>query len=275
VVEVTGEFAYFSTDGQGLRQASLTGGTLLSTPLIKLETAARERVGKVVKVDYWRKEIRIDQPWPSGARQRVIEIGTLPGSGNDGYVTQYTVTRVEPDGANTKLTVLRGADYFLSRIKSLDAEKGLVNCAIGIPHERGELAGLRSNWAATNGMATRFWRAEVLPADYTKDIHPFKLTGAPVAADAFGTEKALRLWEYGPGDRVRQSTYVSVRRVDESIFEVDLDVDATIHLKATSAQISSDRKTWAPLQAKQDGAWLPLKIDSSTTSEGPVLLRIE
>ena len=45
------------------------------------------------------------------------------------------------------------------------------------------------------------------------DDGKFRLMGAPVKKDSFGKANALRLWEYGVGDTVRQSTFASVRRI--------------------------------------------------------------
>jgi len=274
-VEVAAEFAYLSMDAAGLRQASLTGGTLLASPQIRIDPAERERTGNVVKVDYWKKTAWLDRSWPESTRERVVEIGALPESGTEGYTTQYTVTRVRADGEKSALTFLRGADYYRSPIRSLDAAKGIVNCVIGTPHERGELTGLRRNWTATDSDAKHFWRAEVLPADYSKDIHPFRLTGAPVTAEAFGNENALRLWEYGPGDQVRQSTYATVRRLEENLFEVDLDVDTTISLKAASAKISHDRKDWTAARSEVEGGWIRIRMQLDKLDTLPIYLSIE
>lgn len=75
VCEVAGAFAYYSTDSGGLRQASLTGGTLLSTPEVRLKAARRERTGKVVKVDYAERRIWIDRAWPAFDRRSSLKSG--------------------------------------------------------------------------------------------------------------------------------------------------------------------------------------------------------
>lgn len=215
-MQVTGEFACVSTDKGGLRLATLVGGALLEAPGIKLQPAGRERTGKVVKVDYLAKTLWIDQPWPASARPSVFEIG------QPGHWSTYTALDVRPDGDLTRITVENGADYFRSAVEEVNAEKGTVRCALG--PTMGNRPGINKGWVASDDEATSFWRADVA-GDKT-----FKLTGGPVTKEAFGKAGVLRLWEYGVGDTVRQSTFASVRRVAPGQFELTADVDVTVTL---------------------------------------------
>ena len=64
-LKVAGEFAFYSTDAGGLRQATLAGGKRLEAAEIRLVAAAAERSGQVVRADYLTKRLWIDQAWPA------------------------------------------------------------------------------------------------------------------------------------------------------------------------------------------------------------------
>lgn len=213
---VAAEYAYLSTDKAGFRQAALAGGTHLAAPGIELRPAQRERVGKVVKVDYLAKTLWIDQPWPATTRPAVFEIGV------PNHWTTYTALDVRPDGNLTRITVENGADYFRSAIEEVKPEEGIVRCALG--PTMGNRPGINKAWVASDDDATTFWRADIV-GDKT-----FKLTGGPVTKEAFGKAGVLRLWEYGVGDSLRQTTFASIRRVAPGKFELSADVDVTLTL---------------------------------------------
>jgi hypothetical protein len=44
----------------------------------------------------------------------------------------------------------------------------------------------------------------------------------------FAPSEALRLWEYGVGDRARRSASVNLRRVGPNEYELTTDVDVTL-----------------------------------------------
>ncbi|MBM4030187.1 MAG: hypothetical protein FJ291_00190 [Planctomycetes bacterium] len=218
-VFVNADYAYLSADKEGFRQATLAGGTHLAAPGIELRPAQRERTGKVVKVDYLAKTLWIDQPWPASSRPSIFEIGV------PGHWTTYTALDVRPEGNLTRITVENGADYFRSGIEEVDAEKGTVRCALG--PTMGNRPGINKGWVASNDDMTTFWRADIIS---DKPANVFKLTGGPVTKEAFGKAGVLRLWEYGVGDTVRQSTFASLRRVAPGQFELTADVDVTVTL---------------------------------------------
>jgi len=261
-IQVAAEYAYVSTDAQGLRQAGLTGGSLLETAHVRLKPAVAQRTARVVKTDYLEKTVWIDQVWPAWkGRPRWVEIGTLPGSGSESYVTGYAVTSLRPEGpGQSAMTFLRGADYYRSTIKTVDPQKGLVTCLAAAPFAIMNLTGISRNFTATNEDMTRFWRADILPGDAADSAYPFKLSGDPVTEADFGRQRALRLWEYGPGDTVRQSTCVNVLRVASDMLQLDADVDVTLGLKAATVEISVDRKDWKPLTGNREGPWLIVAI---------------
>jgi hypothetical protein len=195
---VAGEAAFCSSDANGLRQATIVGGTLLEAPGVKLVPTQRERTGKVVKVDYLAKTLWIDEKWPAVAAEP-FEIGV------PGRTSTYTAVKVEPDGPRTRVVLDNGADFYRAQVEEVDEEKSIVTCALGITMTL--RPGIDKGWVVSGEAQTHFWRADYL------DNRQFQLTGAPVKKGSFGKANALRLWEYGVGDTVRQSTFASLRRI--------------------------------------------------------------
>ena len=249
-IAIAGEFACISTDADGLRQAALTGGTLLETPFVTLRPAAREYVGTVRKVDYLKKTMWIDQAWPAfdgRGRAFTFEVGT----GN--HWTCYTAVQVRPEKNATAITVQRGADYYLSRVKDIDEKTNTVYASLSFGSGREGIEatpGIDRDWVASNEEATKFWRAEYLSGDRSTNRFGFRLTGAPAKMSDFGRTKGFRLWEYGPGDTVRHSTSASIRRVEPGVFKLEADVGVIVALRGKSLAMSPDGKTWQALSVK-------------------------
>ena len=241
-MRAAGEFAFYSADSNGLRQATIAGGTLLDTPLVRIEPAVPERVATVTKVDYPARRLTIDGAWPSSELPLVFEIGT-PAAG---HMTTYTAARVEPAEGGTAITMNAGADYYRSAIEEIHPDGTLV-CTLKPLIEY--VSGCRRAWVASDDGATRFWRAECL------GNRTLRLSGGPVDRGAFGPQPVLRLWEYGAGDRVRHSTSVSLRRAEDGTFILERDVDATVRLRAARVDWSRDANRWEPLSGQQQGEW--------------------
>ncbi|NLC57689.1 MAG: hypothetical protein GX774_12690 [Armatimonadetes bacterium] len=258
---VAGEFAYYSVDAAGLRQAALTGGTLLEGPHLRLRTAARRRTARVTGVNYPEQSLRIDAAWPEAAAGRAFTIGSPQ------WTTTYTVTAVRPADGGSTLTLDGGADCYRSPIREVDAAAGRVRCAIdfnpGGPKQPAK------NRVASNDQLTRFWRAEQVSGD------TFRLTGRPVSEADFAPSGVLRLWEYGVGDTLAQSAYVGLRRVEEGVYELVGDVDVTVALKVRALAISTDRESWKRLEGRREGDWLAVTIDAGAFAAGAVYLKEE
>ncbi|MEI8311474.1 MAG: hypothetical protein WCH98_12035, partial [Verrucomicrobiota bacterium] len=225
-ISASGEFAYLSKDKDGLRQASLTGGTLLKSPDIEIRTARREYTGKVVAADYHQKSLEIDSLWPAAATGGVFEIGTPE------KWTSYTSTRIAPSSQGSTLTVSGGADQYNSPILTVSGSD-TVNCSLRMA--LAPLPGQINGWVASNEQMTKFWRANVINAGQ------FQLVGGPVAESDFAPTGRLRLWEYGVGDTVRQSTMVSVRRGDGKTYTATGNVDAEITIRGKKHSFSADQ----------------------------------
>jgi len=259
---VAAEFAFCSTDAGGLRQATLGGGKLLETPHIRIEAAEAQRQAEVVKVDYLKKKLWIDQRWPHRTRPIVLEIG-LPDSD---HKTTYTAVRVDPAEGGSVLTLQRGADCYRSEIQEVKPD-GTVQCTLKAL--MGYVRGNQKGWVASDDDMTRYWRADHLGS------RSFKLTGAPVTQDAFGKQRVLRLWEYGVGDTVWQRTSVSLRRVAPGRFALEADTMVKLSLRARAARISSDGKTWKALPGQAAAGWLTFAIPADLRAHTPLLLQLE
>ena len=257
-LKIAGEFAFYSTDDAGLRQATLVGGRTLDSPLVRISADAAERRGTVTRIDYEARKMWIDQPWPKRQGACVFEVGVPD------HWTTYTATSIEPTGAGGMLTLKRGADYFRSQIEEVNAAESTVTTTLRPLVEY--LDHNRAGWVASDEMCQTFWRATYLGEGR------FRLDDGPaVNRDAFGETGVLRLWECGVGDVVRQSTSVSLRRAESGIYEVNADVPVTLSLRGRQIQVSGDKKNWAgKLKTIADG-WAAVELP---VADRPVYLKI-
>ena len=263
-VRVAAEFAFLAADGQGLRQAVIVGGTLLETPSLRIESERRERAGRVVQVDYRKRSFWLDTVWPERSGDRVLEVAA-PGSGRR---TSYTATRMASTGERTLVTLKRGADYYRSAIRDV-REDGRVTCVLrpGVDF----VAGGRTGWVASDDEGTRFWRADYLGSN------SFQLRPA-AAGDALDLAVlraggVLRLWEYGVGDTVRQSTSVAVQRLADGLYAVTGDVGLTLGLRGQALDRSGDCETWRPAAVPQRDGWVSATLTDVDVA-GTVYLRV-
>jgi len=256
-LKIAGEFAYYSTDKAGLRQAVLVGGRTLESPSVRITTQAAQRRGTITKVDYPARKIWIDARWPRRETESMLEVG-LPG-----HRTTYTATSVEAAGDGSLLTLKRGADYFRSKIEQADAAASTVTTTLRPLVEY--LDHNREGWVASDDATKTFWRARYLGQGR------FRLEGPPVTDQAFGPARVLRLWEYGTGDRVSQSTSISLRRLDERVFELTTDVPVTVAMPGRACEISTDGDRWKVAQGSAADGWITVKL---LGSDRPVQLRI-
>jgi len=248
-LRVAGEFAFYSTDDGGLRQATLVGGRQLEAAEVRLVPAAAERIGKVVRADYLSKRLWIDRAWPARRTAAAFEIGV------PGHQTTYTAMSVESAEQGSVLTLDRGADYFRSQIAEIDPAAGVVTTTLRplveqIDHDR-------DGWVASDDQQKTFWRAKYL------DNRRFELTGPAVATAAFGSAGVLRLWECGVGDRVRQSTSVSVRRLADGTFELNTDVTVKLSLRVSKLAVSMGGKPVPVSPAAALAGWLTVELPPS------------
>jgi hypothetical protein len=248
-LDVAGEFAFYSTDAGGLRQATLVGGRSLETPLTRLEPEAAERRGEVTRVDYLDRTLRIDRAWPSRSTPGVFEIGV------PGHKTSYTATLIEPAGDGTVIRLKRGADYFRSEITEVDAQQGIVTTVLKPMVD--QLGHNTGGWVASDDGAKTFWRATYLGA------RRFRLEGPPVNREAFAPAGVLRLWECGAGDAVRQSTSVSLRRIEPDVFELTTDVAVSVSLPGRAMEVEIGGKRHDPARVRRADGWVTVEQPAS------------
>ncbi len=228
-VAVAGEHAFVAQDAQGIRILSLTGGTLLKVGQFEIHASTREYTGTITAVDYLTRQLKLDAPLPGAAAGSIVEIG------NADRTTSYTLAAAVPSGKNATLTLMEGADYYRSEITQVDEQTGFVQGTI--KHALGRRPGLDKGFTASNDARTRFWRAEMASS------RNFVLTGAPVKASDFAPENVIRLWEYGAGDAIRQSTFVHLRRLGNdqhasaaARWELTCNVEATVIIPGAAAR---------------------------------------
>jgi hypothetical protein len=250
-VQASGEFAFVSIDGTGLRQATLTGGTQIVTPLIEITVPARERRAKITRIDPFAKTATLDENWPKGLLDgQAAEIGT------EKRKTTYMLKGVEPAQGGSLLHFDKGMDFYSSLIQNVDEAKGEVVCGLGFPTDDGAaFPGLSQDVVVSNGDLTRFWRGEYLGGT-REDGFRFRLEGGVKPSDFPGNN--LRVWEIGAGDTVRIPTHASLRRTGPGQWE--LQADTALKIRWTGVpklRISETGTAWRELSADKDG-WITI-----------------
>ncbi|MCH5376511.1 MAG: hypothetical protein JJ992_21290, partial [Planctomycetes bacterium] len=251
-LKVAGEFALYSVDAQGLRQVTLVGGRSLVGPLVRIETETGQRTATITQVDYLQRRMWIEPGWPERHGESIVEVGV------PGHWTTYTATAVDRDGNASRLSLLRGGDYFRSTIEKIDAAESTLTTTLrplieAIDHNR-------AGWVASDDRATDFWRATYLGAGR------FRLDGA---TEKLSVGDAFRLWEYGVGDTVRQPTAVSLRRVGQ-MWELSTDIAVRVSLPIAGIEISRDGTTWHPAGVESADGWITVDV---SPADNPLHLR--
>ena len=132
--------------------------------------------------------------------------------------TKFSPTRFPP---TTPLFALaRSGNYFRSQITDIEPVAATVTTALRplVEHVNHN----RKGWVASDETGSTFWRADYLGQNR------FRLHGPTLTDQSFGQEDVLRLWEYGVGDSVRQSTTCSVRRIRQGQYDVAANVGCTV-----------------------------------------------
>jgi len=256
-VEVTGEYAFYSTDADGMRLATLTGGTQLQSSALKLALPAREIKANILKVDYAAKAFITDKPLPPGAVGGIISI--LP----PGHTVAFTIQSITPEGEGSRVTLTRSADFYRSEIVKMTEKPPEIRGALGMLPDLQDCVGM----TLSNDDASKTWR---LKGGANSNFIP---DGAVTKSD-FAPSNRVRLWEYGTGDAVGIASSASVRRMEKNTFELTANSDVTISFPGTTMESSTDRKSWKPITApaSADG-WISASFAAGQLAE-PVLLRV-
>jgi len=217
-ITFAGEYGLISKDASGLRQATLSGGTHLESAEIKILPAAREYTASVMKVDYHHNQITLDQPLPASTVGQVFQIGTPE------KWTSFTVEKIE----GPVVTMTQSADFFRSAVHSISDDGTKVATALTHPLSFGGMLP-SAGWTVTNDELTKTWR----PALVNGNQFVF---GEAVTKEDFGKTGELRVWEYGVGDTIKLSTWISVQRT-EAGYEVTGNVDAEVTIAGKSRKV--------------------------------------
>jgi hypothetical protein len=229
--QISGEFAFHSTDAEGLRQVELTGGTLMEGAGFRLQAARREHTATITKVDYARKTFWTDKPLPAGSAGRILEM-LAPGCPDS-----HTITSIVSEGTGSKVTLTLSADFYRSKVGKINAETMEVDGDLSLSEARTRLGGM----TLSNDSLTRFWRIKENTGKH------FMVDGAVTASD-FSPSDTLRIWEYGVGDKIRLATFASARRIESGAWEVMGDTDLEITLKGKTRKFASSDLLKGPVQ---------------------------
>ena len=236
---VSGEYAYVSCEENGLRQATLTGGTLLETPDVRIEVETPRYEAIVTQVDYLGRRVTLKGKLPARLAGHFFEVG------NDLHKTSYEVEAIK---GNT-LTLRKGIEIMRTRVRTADPQTGKVMGSIAMFRHRGRDAGL----VASNDALTKFWRVAYSGGNRHAG-HEFTLThldpeakGPAFKAGDFPTGEGLRVWEFGIGDTFRLQTGVSIRRTEAGVYEIYATAPFRLGLGGRKLSWSADQKAWRAL----------------------------
>ncbi len=255
-ISFAGEYGLVSTDEKGLRQATLSGGTMLASPEVRLAPARREYTATVAKVDYLRKQLTLDSPLPAASAGRVFQIGS------PAKWTSYTSQKID----GQLVTVTQGADFLRSSVQEVSADGSAVTVALNTPLDFGGLLP-SAGWTVSNDDASKTWR----PKSIGGNKYLFE---EPVKKEDFGPDGVLRVWEYGSGDQVCLSTFASLRRLEDGIYELTGDVTVQMALKAKKILSSTDQKSWVQVKGMEKNGLYEISLDLGKLT-GPLYLKVE
>jgi hypothetical protein len=250
-VRASGEFAYLSTDERGVRQATLSGGTLLESPGITIRPSAREYRGKLTRVDLLdRTALAEGMPAHAELAGRYVEIG------NAKHLGAYQVETLKKTAAGTELRLKRGLEIMRAQVLEADYDAGRLRTNIAMLRCRGRDDGL----IATNGDVSKRWRVTFEGGNRHEGFW-FKLHGEPVTAADFPVTGRFSVWEFGAGDEVSMRTGVSLKRVEANEWTVSATVAFTVAMGENALQWSSDGSSWRDVRGPLGvGAGTPLEF---------------
>ncbi len=214
--EITGRFAYTSSDDKGLRLAHLVEGSRLATPWGVLTVEPASRSARVTRVDYWKRQVWLDGDWSDATLAgQQVELG------NDRHKTSFTVIAADLSAGCTVITVDKAIDLSYAHVVQCLPEKRQVIVNIGpVGLENGMLDGLT---CTTEDLSKR-WSCRILNAQ--SGAYAYELQGE-VSEQDFQPGSLFRLWEFGVGDTARLASSAVVRRTPEGRFTIESNAKAT------------------------------------------------
>jgi hypothetical protein len=226
---VQGEYAYLSYDDKGLRQATLGGGTQITTDTLTLTSPRAAWEGTIKSFNMLERTIELDVDMPLEIAGSVVEIANR---------TSYAITGV--DGKT--ITTMKDFSAGMSRIKGFLPD--------GNPYTNAALA-LVPGVAVTTGDLSKFWTVgklyDLLPSDKAwfrgGNAHPAEIPpigkGVPLVGKLKPSEhmkKGGRLWllEFAPGSAIRLPVRVNLMRQADGSYKAAANVAAKIKVGDTA-----------------------------------------
>jgi len=262
-LELSGEFAYVSTDTAGLRLATVVGGNKLATPEISLELSTAEYRAEIVRIDYLERTATLSTSLPA----QLLD-GTFFEVGTDVHRTSLETTDV--DGQT--LHFRKSPEIVTSRVLSIDESSGVLEASLGLPPGGLVVRGMADGLTAATDDRTQLFRCTYLGGSRERGYR-YKLSGAPVRKTDFPRLGTLRILEFGPGDVVRAAAWASVRRTAPNTLELTANVPVTVRFRATTAEYSADGKRWHALRAQTKDGWLTTQLTEVLLGSGRLRLR--
>lgn len=271
-----GRYAYISTDGNGLRQASLAGGTEVAlSGTVALKASLPAYKGNILSLDYYKREIGLDIKLPKGL------IGnSFWDVGNKDHGTSLQVLKTK----GRKLFFRKGLEIVSTRVRSVDEKKGivtgkLVSILMGASEDNGLKPGMTKGLWASNEDLSSWWRCEYLGGT-RKEGYRYRLTGNKKVTSAdFPVNGAIRIFELEVGDHARLETFVSLRRIQSApvLYLLQANTACSISLPKQDApggyEISVDKHNWAALSSVDNKKMCEIKMTTEQLGTGKIFLR--
>lgn len=244
--EVAGEFALISRDSDGLRQATLTGGTLLKTEGLTLTVPFAEYRGRVTRVDYLDRHVWVEgMAAPAQLAGQFFEIGNAP------HRSSFQVQAiVAPQGEKlVRLELRKGLEIMRATVAAANYETGEIVTNIAMLRRRGRDAGLTATNAAVNA---KRWPIEFVKGDRHTGHH-FRFTGdGGITESDFPVGGRFSVWEFGEGDETTLRTGVSLQRQAPGRWRVTANAPFKVNLAGQALQWSAQGQEWHDVPADQE-----------------------
>jgi len=265
-MKLSGEFAFHRADSDGLCQATLVGGSVLSSRHVRMALANSAYEATVTKVDYYDRKIWVDQRLPSSLLGRCfVEIG------NPRHWTSLQIVDVQDSGGGSVLTFRKSVEKLTSRVLAVDVVERTVKTRLGMPcNVSGKMPGEDDALVASNEDLSRLWRADFVTGSNARG-YTWRLYDNKVRQQDLPLGSSFRLFEFGVGDSVRIQAFASLRRLQESTYELLANAPLNLGLEGAHIEISMDGKRWQRPKKKMEDGTLPL--GQASLGRGKVYLR--
>ncbi|MBI3415671.1 MAG: hypothetical protein HY043_10205 [Verrucomicrobia bacterium] len=229
--ELAAEFAFISTDEDGLVRAALTGGTWLKRLNWSLTVTAPILQAKVTKIDFASGQLTLDRALPAEALGgEFVEIGDRR------HRTNYEIAEARNENGLTVLTLRKSLEIARTSVTNVASAKNETGAVL---ETRLKKVRLEPGVWIMNGDRSKSWRV-------SKSDPQLVLDAPATPADFLADNGRVFALEAGPGVEVTLPTRVSLTRVkleDGFAHEVAATVPFRIHSEP-SLQISADGRAW-------------------------------